>query len=100
MGFGFMKALAGMVHPRRGVLAFRLETWNDGAEGSIWTRRVLEEVKVVGVETAGGMVRVTCDCEKFSPLARGEKPPLYLPRISVKRGPEGESCAVEFRRMA
>jgi hypothetical protein len=44
------------------------------------------------------MVRVLCECEKFDALGKGEKPPQYLFRLTVKSGPDGESSGVEFFR--
>ena len=95
--FDFLKKL--FERPRRGVLVFREESWNArGEPRGEWVRAVLEKVRVLQEERAGGMVRLLCECEKFDALGKGEKPPQYLFRLTVKSGPDGESREVEFFR--
>ena len=97
--FGFLKRLFRKEPPRRGVLVFREEAFDArGEPRGAWIAGVLEDVRVLEASRAGGMVRLLCECDRFEPLERGAQPPLYLPRLTVSRGPDGETRTVEFRR--
>ena len=97
--FGFLKRLFGQKPPRRGVLVFREESWNArGEPRGAWIAAVLEDVRVLEAAREGGMVRLLCECDRFEPVSRGEPPPQYLPRVTLKSGPDGETRTVEFRR--
>jgi hypothetical protein len=101
MGFDFLKELASVARPRRGVIAFREAQWDAPPNSPMgeWVARVKKEIRVEEVRRAGGMARVTCRSGAFEPLPRGAEPPQYLPSVSVDIGPDGSRDEVSFRRL-
>lgn len=102
MAFGFFKRLAAGMRPRvrRGVVAFREGQWDapPNTPLSKFVESVKARIRVVDVRRAGGMVRVTCDCDQFEPVDRFGPFPQYLPGCSMQFGPDGETYDVTFKR--